>query len=105
VTLPALRYVVGEWESLWPSKPFLKHRFLVDTQAATVVAGDERVNRRWARMTVEDLEYMQQILQETFSDFFSEPEGYGFRFTETLPAWATEPSNWPRADQKNGGGN
>ncbi|TDN58984.1 hypothetical protein B0G77_8168 [Paraburkholderia sp. BL10I2N1] len=66
------RYVVGVWESLWPSEPYMKHRILVDLKVRAVIAGEDRAHHCWTAMSVEHLEYMQQILDETYSDFLRE---------------------------------
>lgn len=58
------RYAVGEWESLWANEPYMKHRFVLDLESRTVIAGEDRVRRHWRSMRLEHIAYMQQILDE-----------------------------------------
>lgn len=60
------RYAVGEWDSLWASDPYMKHRFVLDPESRTVIAGEDRIRRHWWSMRPEHVAYMQQILNETF---------------------------------------
>lgn len=80
------RYVVGYWESLWPSEPYMKHRILIDLLARKAVAGQDRIRRQWHAMSVEHVEYMQQIFEETFPDIFDEPHEYGVECIDAPPA-------------------
>lgn len=98
MTLGSHRYVVGYWESLWPSEPYVRHRFLVDIDLKAVIAGQDRAHRRWTATSVKDLEYMQQILDETYQDFFADPDAYGFDRVDAFPSWAAEAWPWPRVD-------
>ncbi|SAK94255.1 hypothetical protein AWB76_06999 [Caballeronia temeraria] len=41
------RYAVGEWDSLWASEPYMKHRFVLDLESRAVIAGEDRVRRHW----------------------------------------------------------
>ncbi|WP_235516664.1 hypothetical protein [Caballeronia cordobensis] len=44
------RYAAGEWESLWASDPYMKHRFVLDLESHTVIAGEDRVRGAWWSM-------------------------------------------------------
>lgn len=98
MTAASRRYVVGDWESLWPSEPYMRHRFLVDMELKTVIAGQDRAHHRWTVTSVEHLEYMQQILDETCRDFFNDPGAFGFDHVDAFPSWAVEAWPWPRAN-------
>ncbi|SAL78753.1 hypothetical protein AWB66_05911 [Caballeronia telluris] len=89
------RYAVGEWDSLWSSDPYMKHRFVLDLESRTVIAGEDRIRRRWWSMRLEDVAYMQQILNETFDSIWDEPEEFGFVRQAEIPAWATKAWPWP----------
>lgn len=80
------RYAVGEWDSLWSSDPYMKHRFVLDLESRTVIAGEGRIRRRWWSMRLEDVAYMQQILNETFDSIWDEPEEFGFVRQAEIPA-------------------
>jgi hypothetical protein len=77
MTTASHRYVVGYWESLWPSEPYMRHRVLVDMELWAVVAGQDCAHHRWTATSVEDPGYMQQILDETYRDFFSDQAPMG----------------------------
>jgi hypothetical protein len=47
-------------------------------------------------MSVRDLEYMQQILDETYDDIFDEPASYEFEVAAEPPLWALKAWPWPR---------
>ncbi|MFM0051534.1 hypothetical protein [Caballeronia grimmiae] len=89
------RYAVGEWDSLWSSEPYMKHRFVLDLESRTVVAGEDRIRRGWWSMRLEDVAYMQQILNETFDLIWNEPEEFGFVRQAEIPSWATKAWPWP----------
>jgi hypothetical protein len=76
----------------------MRHRFLVGMKAKAVIAGQSRAYHRWTDMSVEHLAYMQQILEETFSDFFDDPGIYEFECVDQLPPWSTAPWPWPLPD-------
>ncbi|WP_371884031.1 hypothetical protein [Caballeronia sp. S22] len=48
-------------------------------------------------MSVADLAYVQQILDETFDDIWTSPREYQFDVKRNVPAWALEAWPWPRA--------
>ncbi|MFM0624633.1 hypothetical protein [Paraburkholderia xenovorans] len=98
MTTASHRYVAGYWESLWPSEPYMRHRVLVDMELRAVVAGQDRAHHRWTAKSVEDLGYMQQIPDETYRDFFSDPGTYGFDHVDAFPSWAAKAWPWPQAD-------
>lgn len=89
------RYAVGEWDSLWGSDPYMKHRFVLDLVSRTVVSGEDRIRRAWWSMRLDHVAYMQQILDETFDWIWDEPEEFGFVRAAELPAWATKAWPWP----------
>jgi hypothetical protein len=41
-------------------------------------------------MSVSDVDYMQQIIDETFSDIFEDPREYDFDLVDEPPPWAVE---------------
>ncbi len=90
------QYAVGRWESLWASHPYMSHRIVIDLRARKVVAGEHRYYKAWHYMSVRDLKYMQQILDETFDDIFDDPAGYEFEVVEEPPLWALKAWPWPR---------
>lgn len=90
------RYAVGRWESLWASHPYMSHRILIDLPSRKVIAGEHRYYRQWHSMSLRDLEYMQQILDETYHDIFDEPQEYNFALIDEPPCWAVQPWPWPR---------
>ena len=79
---PLSRYAVGRWESLWASEPYMSHRILIDLGTRKVIAGQDRFRKEWHPMSLRDVEYMQQILDETCNDIFDEPHEYEFRVIE-----------------------
>jgi hypothetical protein len=89
------RYAVGEWESLWASEPYMKHRFVLDLESRTVIAGEDRVRRHWWSMRLEHVAYMQQLLDETFDSIWDEPDEFGFVRQDEIPSWATKAWPWP----------
>ncbi|SAK79130.1 hypothetical protein AWB76_05293 [Caballeronia temeraria] len=89
------RYAVGEWESLWATEPYMKHRFVLDLESRTVIAGEDRVRRHWWSMRLEHVAYMQQLLDETFDSIWDEPEELGFVRQDWIPSWATKAWPWP----------
>jgi hypothetical protein len=89
------RYAVGEWESLWASEPYMKHRFVLDLGSRTAIAGEDRVRRHWWSMRLEHVAYMQQLLDETFDSIWDEPEEFGFVRQDWIPSWATKAWPWP----------
>jgi hypothetical protein len=89
------RYAVGEWDSLWAADPYMKHRFVLDLESRTVIAGEDRIRRRWWSMRLEHVAYMQQILNETFDSIWDEPEESGFVRQADIPSWATNAWPWP----------
>ncbi|OUL85024.1 hypothetical protein [Paraburkholderia hospita] len=89
-------YVVGRWESLWASDPYMSHRIVIDLSARKVIAGQDRYRKRWHPMSVRDVDYMQQILDETAADIFDDPGEYGFESVDGPPPWALEAWPWPR---------
>jgi hypothetical protein len=89
------RYAVGEWESLWASEPYMKHRFVLDLESRTAIAGEDRVRRHWWSMRLEHVAYMQQLLDETFDSIWDEPEEFGFVRQDWIPSWATKAWPWP----------
>lgn len=90
------RYAVGEWDSLWASDPYMKHRFVLDLQSRRVIAGEDRIRRAWWSMRLEHVAYMQQILDETFASIWDEPEEFGFVRQAQIAAWATKAWPWPQ---------
>ncbi|RKR31717.1 hypothetical protein [Paraburkholderia sp. BL17N1] len=74
----------------------MSHRILIDLPARKVIAGEHRYYKEWHYMSLPDLEYMQQILNETFDDIFDEPQDYDFNLTDEPPYWAVCPWPWPR---------
>ncbi|WP_250482396.1 hypothetical protein [Caballeronia sp. GACF5] len=89
------RYAVGEWESLWASEPYMKHRFVLDLESRTAIAGEDRVRRHWWSMRLEHVAYMQQIVDETFDSIWDEPEEFGFVRRAGIPSWAAKAWPWP----------
>ena len=79
-------YAVGRWKSLWASEPYMSHRIVIDLSTRKVIAGQDRYRKRWHPMSVRDVDYMQQILDETASE-------YGFEPVDSPPPWALEA--WP----------
>ncbi|WP_061136726.1 hypothetical protein [Caballeronia fortuita] len=73
----------------------MKHRFVLDLESRTVIAGEDRVRRHWRSMRLEHIAYMQQILDETFNLIWDEPEEFGFVLQADIPSWATEAWPWP----------
>jgi hypothetical protein len=49
-------------------------------------------------MRLEHVAYMQQILEETFSDIFENPSEFEFALCDTLPDWVSQAWDWPRDD-------
>ncbi len=47
-------------------------------------------------MSLCDLGYMQQILDETYHDIFDMPQEYDFALIDEPPYWAVQPWPWPR---------
>lgn len=92
------RYAIGRWESLWASEPFMGHRIVLDLKTKTVVAGQDKRNGRWSPMQLEHVAYMQQILEETYSDIFENASEFEFATCDTLPDWALLAWDWPRND-------
>jgi hypothetical protein len=82
---PLRRYAVGHWESLWASEPFISHRILIGLTVRKVIAGEDRIRKEWHPMNIRDVEYMQQILEQTFNDIFDEPHEYDFRVIKDPP--------------------
>jgi hypothetical protein len=87
---PLRRYAVGRWESLWASEPHISHRILLDLPARKVIAGQDRFRKQRRPMSIRDVEYMQQMLEETYNDIFDEPQEYDFEVIENPPHWALE---------------
>ncbi|AQH05498.1 hypothetical protein A9R05_40875 (plasmid) [Burkholderia sp. KK1] len=73
----------------------MKHRFVLDLESRTVVAGEDRIRRGWWSMHLEDVAYMQQILNETFDMIWDESEEFGFVLQADIPSWATKAWPWP----------
>ena len=96
MSTPRPRYAVGRWESLWASHPYMSHRILIDLPSRKVIAGEHRYYKAWHSMSLRDLGYMQQILDETCHDIFDEPKEYDFARIDEPPYWATQPWPWPR---------
>jgi hypothetical protein len=71
---------------------------LVDVELRTVIAGQDRAHHRWTATSVEHLDYMKQILDETYPDFFDDPGTYGFDRVDPFPSWAVEAWPWPQSD-------
>ena len=65
MSAPRPRYAVGRWESLWVSHPYMAHRILIHLPARKVFAGEHRYQKARHSMSLRDVEYMQQILDET----------------------------------------
>lgn len=76
----------------------MRHRVLVDMELKSVIAGQDRAHHRWTTTSVEHLEYMQQILDETDRDFFNDSGSDGFAHVDALPSWAAETWPWSQAD-------
>lgn len=74
----------------------MSHRIVIDLSARKVIAGRDRYHKRWHPMSVRDVDYMQQILEETADDIFDEPREHGFELVDHPPAWALEAWPWPR---------
>jgi hypothetical protein len=53
-------------------------------------------------MQLEHVAYMQQILEETYSDIFENASEFEFATCDTLPDWALLAWDWPRNDDPNG---
>ena len=47
-------------------------------------------------MSLADVAYMQQILDETFDWIWDEPEDFSFASKDEIPQWATAAWDWPR---------
>jgi hypothetical protein len=47
-------------------------------------------------MSIADLAYMQQILNDTFEDIWAAPADCAFKAESGIPAWALEAWTWPR---------
>jgi hypothetical protein len=90
------RYAVGDWESLWPSEPYMKHRIVLDRISRTVVAGQDRRHKCWTPMTEAHRKYMEQIILETYGGVFDEPTELGLISANEIPAWAMAAWPWPR---------
>ena len=90
------RYAVGNWESLWPCEPYIKHRIVLDRTSRTVVAGQDRRHKCWTPMTEADRKYMEQIILETYGWVFDDPTEFGLMSTNEIPAWAKAAWPWPR---------
>ena len=80
------RYAVGEWNSLWSSEPYMKHRFVLDLESRTVIAGEDRIRRRWWSMRLEHVACMQQILDETFDSIWDKPGEFDFVRQAEIPS-------------------
>jgi len=89
------RYAVGEWDSLWASDPYMKHRFVLDLESRAVIAGEDRIRGAWWSMRLEHVAYMEQILNETFDSIWDEPEEFGFVRQAEIPSWASKAWPWP----------
>jgi hypothetical protein len=68
------RYAVSEWDSLWASDPYMKHRFVLDLESRTVIAGEDRIRRHWRSMRLKNVAYMQPIFNAKFDSIWDEPE-------------------------------
>jgi hypothetical protein len=90
------RYAVGDWESLWPCEPYMKHRIVLDRTSRTVVAGQDRRHKCWTPMTEADRQYMEQLILETHGWAFDDPTELGLMSTNEVPAWAMAAWPWPR---------
>lgn len=44
----------------------MSHRILIDLPSAKVISGEHRYYKAWHSMSLRDLEFMQQILDETY---------------------------------------
>lgn len=93
------RYAVGNWESLWPCEPYMKHRVVLDRTSRTVVAGQDRRCKCWTPMTETDRKYMEQIIRETYGCVFDNPTELGLMSTNEVPAWAMAAWPWPRQQE------
>ena len=89
------RYAVGEWESLWPCEPYMKHRIVLDRTSRTVAAAQDRRHKCWAPMTEADRKYMEQIIHESCGCVFDDPTEFGLMSTNEIPAWAMAAWPWP----------
>jgi hypothetical protein len=56
-------------------------------------------------MSLADLAYVQQLLDETFDDIWWSPAEYQFELRSDIPAWALEAWTWPREHREESGGN
>jgi hypothetical protein len=95
-----LRYAVGLWDSVWPCAPYMSHRIVVDLSAKRVAAGQDRVHGRWQTMSIKSVDYMQQIIDETFPDLFENPHEYQFQSVDDPPQWALEAWPWAKLQPK-----
>lgn len=57
---------------------------MLNLESRTVIAGENRIRRRWWSMRLEHVAYMQQIPNETFDSIWDEPEEAGFVRTEKI---------------------
>ncbi len=94
------RYAVGNWESLWPCEPYMKHRFVLDRASRTVVAAEDRRLKRWTPMTKADRKYVEQIILETCGWVLDDPSELGLMLTTEVPAWAMAEWPWPREQDR-----
>ncbi|WP_131542679.1 hypothetical protein [Paraburkholderia hospita] len=74
----------------------MSHRIVIDLSARKVIGGQGRYRKRWHPMSVRDVDYMQQILEETADAIFDAPREHGFELVDHPPAWALEAWPWPR---------
>jgi hypothetical protein len=74
----------------------MSHRILIDLITRKVIAGQDRFRKEWQPMSIRDVDYMQQILEEMFNDIFDEPHEYAFKVIADPPYWALEAWPWPR---------
>jgi hypothetical protein len=73
----------------------MSHRILIDVSIRRVVAGQDRKRKRWHAMSVEHVDYMQQIIEETFPDLFDDLQEYHFEPVDEPPQWALQAWPWP----------
>lgn len=90
------RYAVGVWPSLWACAPHMSHRLLIDLGGKVVMAGQDRIRTAWQPMTIEHVDYMQQIIEENFDHLFDDCTEYGFVYVDEWPQWARSAWPWPR---------
>ena len=78
--------LIGRWESLWPSEPYLAIRVAISVQDRDIAILHQLVEQSWVPFEASDDAYVRNAIAEQIDAIIDNPESYGMRGVDEIPA-------------------